>query len=240
VVLLFSGGLDSGLLLALAAPVLGPDLIALTYRGLHIPPGELAGAWQLARRFQVRHLILEIDPLQLADFRENTPERCYACKKAIIARAWEVVESEGAKAIWDATNMDDLSDFRPGLKAARELGVLSPFLELGWGKQEIREQSRRLDLPWQKSPQSCLATRFPYNTILTRENLARVGEAEAWLRVRGFTHVRLRVQGDRTRLELLPEEWPQFLKPGVRRAFLALLHRLGWEGLELEMVGGAG
>jgi len=240
VVLLFSGGLDSGLLLALGAKVLGPDLIALTYRGPHIPPGELAAAWQLARRFQVRHLILEIDPLQLADFRENTPERCYACKKAIIAGAWEVAESEGAEAIWDATNIDDLSDFRPGLRAARELGVVSPFLELGWGKQDIREQSRRLDLPWQKPPQSCLATRFPYDTILTREGLARVGEAEAWLQARGFTHVRLRVQGDRTRLELKAEEWPQFLNPRVRRAFVALIHRLGWGGLELEMVGGGG
>lgn len=239
-VLLFSGGLDSGLLLALGCRVLGSELIALTYRGPHIPPGELAAAWQLARRFQVRHLIYEFDPLQLADFRGNSPQRCYACKKAIIARGWEVARSEGAEALWDATNVDDLNDFRPGLKAARELEVVSPFLELGWGKRDIREQSRRLGLDWQKPPQSCLATRFPYHTDLTREDLARVGEAEAWLRARGFTQVRLRVQGDQTRLELLPEEWPLFLKPEVHRPFLTRVSRLGWRAPALDLVGGGG
>jgi len=232
-VLLFSGGLDSTLLLAVGAAALGPRLTALTFTGPHTVPGELAAAWNLSRRLRVKHLLQEIDPLALPDFRKNTPERCYACKKAVIQKGWEVAEALGADALWDGTNRDDLSDFRPGLRAARELEIRSPLLEVGLGKAEIRKMSRKLGLPWEKPSQSCLATRFPYDTELTREALARVGRAEAWLRARGFSHVRLRVRGDAVRLELKEEEWPRFLDPTVRQPFLALLARLGWYDFEL-------
>jgi uncharacterized protein len=113
------------------------------------------------------------------------------------------------------------------------LGISSPLREAGLGKAAIRDLSRRLGLAWDKPAQSCLATRFPYDTWLTREALARVGEAEAWLRRRGFSHVRLRVSGEAARLELLSQEWPRFLAPPVRRPFLALISRLGWERLDL-------
>lgn len=239
-VLLFSGGLDSSLLLAVAAQALGSGLTALTFSGPHIAPGELAAAWTLARRFRVKHLIREVDPLSVPDFRQNTRQRCYACKKAIIQAAWDIAVAHGAEALWDGTNVDDLGDFRPGLRAARELGVHSPLLAAGMDKAAIRGASLRLGLPWQKPPQSCLATRFPHDTLLTRESLARVGQAEAWLRRRGFSRVRLRVHGDLARLELPLEEWAAFLSPEVRRPFTALASRLGWEGVDLVMVGGGG
>ena len=140
----------------------------------------------------------------------------------------------GARVLWDGTNLDDLADFRPGLKAARELGVVSPLLEAGLGKAAIRSLSRALGLPWHKAPQSCLATRFPYGTALTGEALARVGQGEAWLRRRGFSHVRLRVQGDGVRLELAPAEWAVFLSLRVRGPFSALTARLGFGPLSLE------
>ena len=232
--LLFSGGLDSSLLLAAAARVLGPGLTALTFTGPHTVPGELAAAFALARRLQVRHLVRETDPLTLPDFRHNTRQRCYACKRAIIEQAWKMAAARGIEEIWDGTNLDDLADFRPGLQAARELGVKSPLLAAGLGKVDIRDLSRKLGLPGDKPSQSCLATRFPYDTVLTREALARVGRAEAWLRVRGFTQVRLRISGDQARLELAPEEWPAFLNPEVRRAFSALAAGLGWK-VELEV-----
>lgn len=238
--LLFSGGLDSSLLLAMAAQALGSGLTALTFTGPHIAPGELAAAWTLARRLRVLHLIREFDPLTLPDFRENTRQRCYACKKAIIGAAWKIAAGRGARVLWDGTNLDDLADFRPGLKAARELGVRSPLLEAGLDKAAIRGLSRKLGLPWQKPPQSCLATRFPYDTTLTREALARVGQGEAWLRRRGFAPVRLRVRGDLARLELAPEQWPAFLSSEIRRPFTALLTRLGWRGFHLEVIGGGG
>ncbi len=238
VVLLFSGGLDSSLLLALAAPALGSGLTAITFTGPHMVPGELAAAFALARRLKVNHLVREIDPLALRDFRQNTPRRCYACKKAIIHRALKMAGALGAEALWDGTNLDDLGDFRPGLKAARELGVRSPLMEAGLDKEGIRQLSRKLGLAWQKPPQSCLATRFPYYTTLSREGLNRVAQGEAWLRRRGFTRVRLRIQGDLARLELTPEEWPMFLSPEIRRPFAALVARLGWRAFELTAEGG--
>lgn len=231
--LLFSGGLDSSLLLAVAAPLLGPDLTAITVTGPHTTPGELAHAVALARRFQVRHRILAFDPLDLPEFRDNRRERCYACKRAIIAQARDELKTRSEAALWDGTNLDDLGDFRPGMAAVRELGVVSPLLEAKMGKAVIRTASRRLGLNWQKVSESCLATRFPYDTPLSREALGRVGAAEAWLRRRGFTKVRLRVAGEAVRLELAPQDWREFLRPGVRRAFTAWLARLGFGPLDL-------
>ncbi len=232
--LLFSGGLDSSLLLAAAARVLGPGLTAITFTGPHTAPGELAAACVLARRLRVKHLVREFNPLVLPRFRENTRERCYVCKRAVIERGLKMAAAVGAPLLWDGTNLDDLADFRPGLKAARELGVVSPLLEAGLGKAAIRGLSRALGLDWEKPSQSCLATRFPYDTFLTREALARVGQGEAWLRRRGFRHVRLRLSSAGVRLELAPEAWPAFLAPRVQGPFGALITRLGFGRLSLD------
>lgn len=236
--MLFSGGLDSSLLLAVGARVLGKGLTAITFTGPHIVPGELSAAYALARRLRVRHLVREIDPLELPQFRENTRERCYACKRAVIETGLKLAAAVGAPVLWDGTNLDDLSDFRPGMKAARELGVGSPLLEAALGKAAIRSLSRALGLSWRKAAQSCLATRFPDNTLLTREDLARVGQAEAWLRRRGFSHVRLRLSwAGAVRLELIPSEWHNFLSPQVQGPFGALVSRLGWGSLCLDSPG---
>ncbi|MBM4285117.1 MAG: TIGR00268 family protein [Deltaproteobacteria bacterium] len=232
--LLFSGGLDSSLLLAVGARVLGSGLTALTCTGPHTAPGELAYAVRLARRFRVRHLVRPFDPLGLPDFAGNSRRRCYACKQALILLAQREAQELGAGVVWDGSNVDDLSDFRPGLDAVREAGVVSPLLEAGWGKAAIREASRTLGLNAHRPPQSCLATRFPYGAALTREALAAVGRAEAWLAARGFRRVRLRVTGDGVRLELPPEDWPAFLAPQVRRPFQGLLAALGFGPLELD------
>ena len=125
--LLFSGGLDSSLLLAAAARALGPGLCAITLVGPHVVPGELAAAWGLARRLGVRHLVRSFDPLALPDFRENSRRRCYACKRAIIAQAWQMAREQGAEVLWDGTNLDDLGDFRPGLQAAPGTGGGQPL-----------------------------------------------------------------------------------------------------------------
>jgi pyridinium-3,5-biscarboxylic acid mononucleotide sulfurtransferase len=233
--LLFSGGLDSSLLLTAAAKVLGPGLTAITFAGPHTVPGELAAAWALARRLRVHHVVREFDPLSLPEFRHNRRERCYACKQAIITRAWEIAAARGHAMLWDGTNLDDLADFRPGFRALKELGVESPLLTAGLGKAGIRALSRDLGLDGQRPAQSCLATRFPYDTELTGEDLARVGRGEAWLRRRGFSRVRLRVRGDRARLELAPEEWPAFLAPAVRRRFTAFITGLGFAELCLDV-----
>jgi pyridinium-3,5-biscarboxylic acid mononucleotide sulfurtransferase len=235
--LLFSGGLDSSLLLAAAAQALGPGLTAITFTGPHTVPGELAAAWALARRYRIDHVVQEFDPLSLPEFRHNRRERCYACKRAIITRAWEVAGARGHSVLWDGTNVDDLGDFRPGFRAIRELGVESPLLTAHLGKAAIRALSRGLGLDDARPSQSCLATRFPYDTELTREDLARVGRGEAWLRRRGFSRVRLRVRGDQARLELAPPEWPAFLAPTVRGPFTAFVMGLGFSELSLAVAG---
>ncbi len=237
VLLLLSGGVDSGLLLALGRQALGEGLTALTLIGPHTAPGEAAAAWRLARAFRVPHHVAAFEPFLLPDFRENTLRRCYVCKQAMLVRARNAAAALAAQAIWDGANLDDLADYRPGLQAAREAGVVSPWLDLGLGKKEIREISRELGLPADKPPQSCLATRFPYNTSLSREDLARVGRGEAWLKARGFSRVRLRVRGKLARLELGAAEWPRFLAQGLRGAFLGFLNSLNFEGLELDLPG---
>lgn len=238
VLLLFSGGLDSGLLLVLGREALGDGLLALTVTGPHIAPGETRAAWELARKHRVRQLFLEFDPLALPDFRDNRQSRCYACKKAMLERAQAVAAHFQAEAIWDGTNLDDLRDYRPGLRAAQEAGVVSPLWDMGLGKEKIRQLSRQLGLPAEKAPQSCLATRFPYDTRLTREALTRVGRGEAWLRSRGFGHVRLRVRGSGVLLELPSADWPRFLAQDLNRPLARLLFSLGFQGLELALPGG--
>jgi len=235
--LLFSGGLDSSLLLALGRQALGEGLCAFTVIGPQTAPGEVAAAWQLTKKFRVPHHLSAFDPLTLPDFRENTRRRCYVCKQAILATAQQVAEALKVEAIWDGTNVDDLGNFRPGFQAIREAGVESPLLAAGLGKKEIRDLSPKFGLPAAKPSQSCLATRFPHNTTLTRKDLVRVGQAEAWLKVRGFSHVRLRVRGRGVRLELRPEEWPIFFARNLRRPFLGLLNCLGFEGLDLALPG---
>jgi pyridinium-3,5-biscarboxylic acid mononucleotide sulfurtransferase len=234
--LLFSGGLDSSLLLAAASPVLGPGLVALTFTGPHTVPGELAAAFRLARHLKVRLLVREFDPLAIEDFRNNSRARCYACKRALILAARDLAVRQGIEMLWDGTNADDLSDFRPGLQALQEQGVASPLLQAGLGKAAIRRLTFALGFPGGRPSQSCLATRFPYGCPLTREALAKVGQAESWLRRRGFSQVRLRVLTDETvRLELRPEAWPAYLAAGVRGQFNALVRRLGWRRLELDL-----
>ncbi|MFZ5448076.1 MAG: ATP-dependent sacrificial sulfur transferase LarE [Thermodesulfobacteriota bacterium] len=232
--LLFSGGVDSSFLLATAARVLGSGVTAITFTGPHTAPGELAAAWALARHLKVPHVVRRFDPLSLPEFRHNTLKRCYACKKAIITQAWEIASELNLPVLWDGTNRDDLDDFRPGFKAVREMGVESPLLLAGLGKESLRNLSPGFGLDGARPSQSCLATRFPYNTELNVDDLARVGRGEAWLRRRGFSRVRLRVHGNRARLELALQEWRAFLSPEVHRPFTAFIAGLGFEEISLD------
>jgi uncharacterized protein len=237
-VVLFSGGIDSTLLLQTAATVMEKGLVALTFHGPHCPVEEMRAAREFARRLGVHHVMEAFDPLTLPDFRNNTPDRCYACKQAIYRRSWEIADLTGAEVIMDGANADDTVADRPGLLAAAAMGVRSPLRETGWHKDQIREVSRIWQLPgWDRPAQSCLATRFPTNTPLDYETLQKVDRVESWFRQQGFGPVRLRVHGSLVRLELPPDQWPQALKPEVREKMYQYIADLGWRYLTLDLKG---
>ncbi|MBW1951732.1 MAG: ATP-dependent sacrificial sulfur transferase LarE [Deltaproteobacteria bacterium] len=237
-VLLFSGGVDSGLLLKVAHDIMGEGLAALTLYGPHNLPQERVEARQLARNLGVTQFELEFDPLSLPDFRQNTPQRCYACKTAIYHLALKVLAQWGGEVLFDGANRDDLEDYRPGHQAARELGVRSPLQEMCLTKAEIRRLSQEMGLQgWDKPAQSCLATRFPPYTQLTRTDLEKVATAEQFLLNQGLAPVRWRVHGSLVRLELPTENWARLLSAELRATLMMLTKRLGWRYLTLDLKG---
>jgi pyridinium-3,5-biscarboxylic acid mononucleotide sulfurtransferase len=238
VVVLFSGGVDSTLLLKVAVEVVGPGVTALTFQGPQCPFEELARAREIALHLGVRHWVEVYDPFILPDFRHNTPNRCYACKQAMYHRSWEIAALVEAAALLDGAHADDAAGDRPGLLAAAAMGVRSPLRETGWRKDQIRDLSRLWRLPgWDRPAQSCLATRFPTHTHLDPETLQKVDQVETWLRHQGLGPVRLRVHGDLVRLELPPEQWLQVLDPAVREAISGKIKNLGWRYLALDLQG---
>ncbi len=213
-------------------------MVALTFQGPHCPAEELVAARNLAELLGVRHHLEEFDPFSLPDFRHNTPKRCYACKQAIYRRSLEIAATFEARAVVDGAQADDARADRPGLLAATELGIHSPLREAGFTKDEIRELSRRWELPgWDRPAQSCLATRFPTHTLLDAETFRKIDELESWLRQRGFGPVRMRVHGDLLRLELPPEQWRQLMEPAVKEALQKLAAAAGWRYLTVDLLG---
>ncbi len=203
----YSGGVDSTLLAFTAHAVLGERTCAVLATSDVRTPSETEEARATARRLGLK--LVEVDTYELADprFRQNPPDRCYYCKAEMFGLLRHVAEARGIKWVLDGTNADDASDHRPGRRAAVEYGVLSPLLDAGLHKEEIRELSHMLGLPtWNKPSMACLATRFPYGTPITDEGLQRVLDAETALRALGLRQFRVRCHGDVARLEVEPAE----------------------------------
>lgn len=201
--LAFSGGVDSSLLLAAAREALGDSVLAVTATSPTFPSHELESARRLAAKLGVRWITLETQELDDPQFTENPPNRCYFCKKKLFSQFLEKAREEGLPFVIDATNADDLADYRPGLRALRELGIRSPFAELGIGKEEIRRFAKALGLDnWDKPSSACLASRIPYGEEITKARLERIGKAEAALRDLGFRQIRVRDHGALARIEM--------------------------------------
>lgn len=194
VVVAFSGGVDSSVVLALAVSELGLGrVLAATACSETYPEGERQTARAVAQFLGVRHIELSTQELGIAGFAANPPDRCYYCKGELFSSLWEVAQREGVAAVVDGANHDDLGDFRPGLRAAHEAGVRHPLVEAGLGKADVRAIARRLALPnWERPAMACLSSRFPYGERITLEKLAMVEAAEAWLRDRGVEPLRVR------------------------------------------------
>jgi len=207
VVVCFSGGVDSSLLLRVARDVLGDAVVALTTVSPTNPEEDTADAVALARELGVAHVVVDVNELEIPNYRENPVNRCYFCKSNLYAIAAAEAESRDIPWIVDGVNLDDLGDYRPGLKAAVERTIRHPLAEVELAKSEIRDLSRALGLRTFDRPASpCLSSRFPYGTEITLEGLGRVARGENWLHAQGFRECRVRYFGDRARVEVMAAE----------------------------------
>ena len=206
----FSGGVDSSFLCRAAKDALGDRAIAITIVSPMLPKSEIDCARAIAQQVGIQHVIIEENEIE-EDVAANPRERCYFCKKREFARIIEAAQERGFDTVFDGSNVDDLGDYRPGLKALEELEVASPLREAGLTKADIRELSRRLGLPtWDKPAFACLASRIPYGERIDSNKLSRIERAEDYLRSRGFRQFRVRSHGDIARIEAAPKERRRF------------------------------
>ena len=237
--LAFSGGVDSAFLLKAARETLPPEnILALTARADLFPRREAAEAAELAASLGLTHLIIDFDALAVPQVAANPPDRCYHCKRALFEKLLRAAAARGFPVVADGANLDDADDFRPGARAVRELGVVSPLKQAGLTKAEIRELSRYLGLPtWDKPAFACLASRFPYGQALTPEDLVRVEKAEDLLLSLGFKNIRVRSHGRVARLEVEPQDRPRFFSLELMDRLNADLKTLGFEFAALDLGG---
>lgn len=199
----FSGGIDSSLVAWVGSRILGERMLAITIRSPVESPEETALAIEFAKEAGIRHLVVDIDDLADPLFSSNPPDRCYHCKLRRFGELRKLADREGLQAIVDGSNTDDAGVYRPGRRAIQELGVISPLSLAGLNKTNIRRLSKALWLPnWDKPAAPCLATRFPYNTQLTREAIEQVGQAESYLHSLGFRTARVRSENSTARIEV--------------------------------------
>ncbi len=238
VLIAYSGGVDSSLLLKAAAEVLGPNFIAVTADSETYPATELAEAKEFASSLGVTHHILHTDELASEQFAANPPDRCYFCKKELYGRLKQIADREGISWILDGSNVDDLKDYRPGGRAAAEFGVRSPLREAGFTKQDVRDCARMLNLSvWDKPSLACLSSRIPYGTRITPAVLKTVQAAEDHLRVLGFRQVRVRHHGTTARIELERNDMKRLVMDGGAEKIVAALKALGYAYVCLDLEG---
>lgn len=237
-VLAYSGGVDSSLLLKAAAAVMGPNLIAVTAESDTYPSEEVTAAAEFARSLGVKHRTVRTSELLSEDFVQNSTERCYYCKRELFSTLREIADAEGKPFILDGTNIDDLKDHRPGMRAASEFLVRSPLVEAGLSKADVRTLARDLNLPvWDKPSLACLSSRIPYGTRITPALLRTIQAAEDCLHAHGFRQVRVRHQGSTARIEIDPAEFGRLLDADAARAIVAECKRLGYTYVCLDLEG---
>lgn len=239
VLIAFSGGVDSTLLLKVAKDVLGNQVLAVTALSETTSGHERSDADRLAKELSAEHLWVHTRELRLTEFVKNPENKCYICKKERFGGLVELSKKKGCHFVLDGGNLDDHSDYRPGIKATKELGVRSPLAEAGFTKQDIRALSKQLDLDtWDKPSYACLASRIPYHSPITADKLRQVDDGEEFLRNLGFSgQVRVRHHNEIARLEIDARDLPQFLQPALRNKVVGHFKELGFTYIALDLEG---
>ncbi len=237
VLVALSGGVDSAALLALAAQALPGRVAAATALSETYPPEELPLAQGVAQTLGVPHHIVQTTELQNPTFASNPPDRCYHCKRELVARLRELANTLGLEAIAFGATVDDLGEHRPGHRAVAEGRAITPLLDAGISKQDARTIAKLAGLPvWDRPSSACLASRFPYGTAITEEGLRQVAQVEQEVRALGFGQVRCRHHGLVGRLELVADDWDR-LTPDMRKTIAGIVHKAGFVFAAVDLEG---
>lgn len=234
----FSGGVDSTFLLKVAHDTLGDRAIAVTARSCSFPERELREAQLFCAREGIRHFVCDSEELDIDGFSHNPKNRCYLCKTELFQKIWMVARENGISHVAEGSNMDDNGDYRPGLTAVKEQGVLSPLRQVTLYKQEIRSLSRELGLPtWDKQSFACLSSRFPYGQEITRERLRMVEQAEQFLLDLGLHQVRVRCHDTLARIETDEAGFELLQARRVREQVYAAFKTYGFTYVAMDLLG---
>ncbi|MBN1849045.1 MAG: ATP-dependent sacrificial sulfur transferase LarE [Deltaproteobacteria bacterium] len=238
VLVAFSGGVDSTFLLALSHKELGDKVIAATADSPAYPPWEREEAVRFTKKEGIHHIIFKSDETAISEFAANQPDRCYYCKKSLSRTLKQLAHDKGIRHVVFAANTDDLNDYRPGMKAATEMGILSPLIDVQLTKEEIRFLSKEMGLStWDKPAMACLASRIPYGTPITLEKLQMVTMAEAFLANEGFRQYRVRHHGSVARIEVEQLEWKRFTDTNLRDRITERFREIGFTHIALDLDG---
>lgn len=234
----FSSGVDSTFLLKTAHDVLGEQVLAVTASSCSFPERELEGAKLFCRENGIRHIICQSEELNIEGFRQNPVNRCYLCKHELFEKIWAIAKENHLAAVAEGSNIDDNGDYRPGLKAVKELNVRSPLHEAQLSKAEIRELSKKMGLPtWNKQSFACLSSRFVYGETIDEKKLGMVDKAEQLLLDLGFHQVRVRIHGMIARIEVLPDELGGIVKIEMREKITQKFKGFGFAYVTLDLEG---
>lgn len=238
VMVAFSGGVDSSFVLRVAHDTLDERVLALTTTSPTMPDDDRRNAMAIAQALGVRHVMVESNELEIAGYARNPLNRCYLCKHNLFSVCEEKARELGIETIVDGLNLDDLHDYRPGIKAAAEMHVRHPLVEAELTKAEIRDLSRSLGLPtWDRPASPCLSSRFPYGTQITIEALRQVEGGEQVLRSFGFSVARVRYHGEVARIEVEASEIARMLDASIREAVDLELKKIGFRFVALDLRG---
>ena len=234
----FSGGVDSTFLLCMANKVIQGNVIAVTAHSSIHPEREIEFTKKLTKSLGIKHLMIRSKEMSLPDFVANTKEKCYLCKKLLAQDLLKLGSEMGVSHIAHGANLDDLDDYRPGFKAAEEMGMIAPLLDAKMTKNDIRMLSKEMGLEtWNKPSMACLASRIPYGVPIIDEALNKIDRAEEFILSLGFASCRVRYHNEVARIEVSPEDFKKTFDDKIRTAIISKLKEIGFLYISLDLEG---